>query len=59
MESNVASKILNDITMLLRNSIVSIKIKFQEKNRALISLSQTLMPIREVNSVLFCIPVIL
>jgi len=59
MESNAISKILNDVIVLLRNSILGIKTKFQDNNRAPVSLSQTLMPIRQVNSVLFGIPVLL
>lgn len=55
MESNAISKILDYVIMFLRNSILSIKIKFQENIRALISLLQTMMPITQVNPVPFFI----
>lgn len=59
MESKAVWEILNDVIMSLRNSTLSIKIKFQENNGALISLSQALVPIRQANSVQICIPEIL
>lgn len=55
MESNAISKILDDVIMFLRNSILSIKIKFQENIRAPISLLQTVTPITQVNPVPFFI----
>lgn len=59
MESNAISKVLDDVIMFLRNSILSIKIKFQENIRAPISLLQTVTPITQVNPVPFFILVTL